>query len=102
MKIEDHSINKTIEGQLPGIAESRHRSVDKGYGLKNIYTNDNVEISGRGIEFNRIKSVIMAIPDIREEKTARLADEVNDGSYKVEAELIEAMLLKEHILNSIL
>ncbi len=43
---------------------------------------DNVQLSARAQEFNRIKDVLGNVPDVRQERVDELNKQVAEGSYK--------------------
>ena len=102
MRIEGHSIVTTLESYLSRVSESRSYSVSNNAGLTAGGAEDPIELSAEAVEFNRIKSFISAIPEIRQKKVNQLADEVKNGRYYVTPELIGPGLVREHIMDALL
>lgn len=102
MKIEGHPVIKTLESYLSRVKESRPSSISNNAGLRGGQVEDHIELSDSAREFNKIKSVISEAPEIRQDKVDRLVDEIKNGRYYVTPELIEAGLVKEHIMDALL
>ena len=103
MKIEGYNLIKTLEGRISGIPKSQNSSRVNKSGINDeVVISDNVDLSCKAIEFNKIKSAIKDIPEIRQEKVKGLADQVRSGKYDVRADLIEPKLLREHIMDALL
>ncbi|OFZ20156.1 MAG: flagellar biosynthesis anti-sigma factor FlgM [Bdellovibrionales bacterium GWB1_55_8] len=60
----------------------------------------NAEISSRGRELARAKSVAESAPDIREGKIAELKQRIAAGKYNVSPEAISDRLVDEHLSTS--
>jgi negative regulator of flagellin synthesis FlgM len=56
---------------------------------------DSVEISDAARLLARAQRAVEAAPDLREEKIARLKQQIADGTYRVPAELLARRLLGE-------
>lgn len=101
MKIDGHNLIKNLEGHLSNQVEPHTDSINYKKEVNWTYTGDTVEISDRFVEFNRIKSTIKAIPEIREEKVRGLIEEIRNGRYEIIAELLAPKLIREHILDAL-
>ena len=56
------------------------------------------DLSSKGKEFVRAKSIATGAPDVREDKVSGLKAKVADGTYKVDPEAVAGRLLSEHLL----
>lgn len=63
---------------------------------------DQVQLSSRSKEFNRIKEVLEQAPDVREEKVAELKASIQNGSYSVDSKGAAQNMVQEHILDLII
>jgi anti-sigma28 factor (negative regulator of flagellin synthesis) len=102
MKIDGHPIIKTLGSYFSRVNESRPSSVSNNVGLRGGQVEDPINLSAEAIEFNRIKSFINEVPEIRKEKVEALINAIKNGRYYISPELIEPRLLKEHIMDALL
>jgi negative regulator of flagellin synthesis FlgM len=63
---------------------------------------DTVVISDAAKRIQEAKVQLDNIPDVREEKVAQLKEQVDNGTYQVDAEKTADKLIKEHLINDIL
>ena len=63
---------------------------------------DTVVISDAAKRIQEAKTQLDNISDVREEKVARLKEQVESGTYKVDAEKTADKLIKEHLINDLL
>ncbi len=66
------------------------------------HNSDQVQLSSRSKEFNRIKEVVENTPDERENKVAELKASIQDGSYSVDSEAVAQNMIQEHIIDLIM
>lgn len=73
---------------------------------KNIATgtvkNDEVVLSPVATKINESKKAIDSIPDTRESKIAELKNQIENGTYKINKELVAAKMMEESLLNDLL
>ncbi len=62
---------------------------------------DTVELSDTGKRIQEAHKQLESIPDIREEKVAQLKEQVENGTYEVDAEKVADIMLKEALLNDL-
>jgi len=62
---------------------------------------DTVELSDTGKRIQEAHKQLESIPDIREEKVAQLKEQVENGTYEVDAEKVADKMLKEALLNDL-
>ena len=60
-------------------------------------TGDKTEISPRAKDFVKIEGMAKQAPEIREERVAALKKQIQDGTYKVDAETLANKLVDEHV-----
>ncbi len=69
---------------------------------KSADTQDKVELSGWKQEVNRLKEKIKDIPEVREDKVAKVQEALANETYNVKGELVARNLLKSNLLDEIL
>jgi len=74
-------------------SKTRTASIDAGDSTK-------VAISGKGKEAAKAKEIANATADIDEAKVARLKAQIQNGTYKVDAERLADRMVDEHMLTS--
>jgi len=62
---------------------------------------DKVVISDAAKRIQEARAKLDEIPDVREDKVAELRNQIQNGTYQMDADKIAAKLLKEHVRNAI-
>ena len=62
---------------------------------------DTVEISGTAKKIQEAKSQLEDIPDIREEKVAKLKSQIENGTYEINADKIASSMIRDALLNEL-
>ena len=62
---------------------------------------DTVVISDAARRIQETRAQLDAIPDVREDKVAELRNQIQNGTYEVDAEKTAENLLREHLGNAI-
>jgi negative regulator of flagellin synthesis FlgM len=62
---------------------------------------DTVELSDTAQKIQEAKKQLESIPDVREEKVARLKEQIENGTYEIDAEKIADKMLKDSLLNDL-
>ena len=60
---------------------------------------DTVELSDMGKRVQDAHAQLESIPDVREDKVAQLKEQVENGTYEVDADKVAEKMLKESLLN---
>jgi negative regulator of flagellin synthesis FlgM len=63
---------------------------------------DKVELSGWKAEVSRLKEKVKALPDVNEEKVAKMRQALQSDTYNVKGELVARSMLKSQLLDEIL
>ena len=58
---------------------------------------DTVVISDAAKRIQEARAKLDEIPDVREDKVAELRNQIQNGTYQIDADKIAAKLLKEHV-----
>lgn len=110
MKIIGQNILRNPENQsATGVNVIRTASLIKGKSdgdaddvKKPGHSDDRIEVSDRAKEFNNIKTAVKGMPDIREEKVKEVSEQLKNGTYRVDAELVASGLVKETIADRLI
>jgi len=62
---------------------------------------DTVVLSDAAKRIQEAKKQLDAMPDIREDMVARLKEQVENGTYEIDAEKIAGKMLKDSLLNNL-
>ena len=62
---------------------------------------EKVELSARAREIQRAKKLIEQLPDIREERVARIKAQVERGTYRVSSRQVADKLLRESLIDQL-
>jgi negative regulator of flagellin synthesis FlgM len=62
---------------------------------------DTVVLSDAAKRIQEAKKQLDAIPDVREDKVAQLRDQIEKGTYEIDAEKIAGKMLKDSLLNDL-
>mgnify|MGYP000863854747 CR=1 FL=1 len=60
---------------------------------------DQVQLSDRAREFNRIKDVLETLPDLRSDKVQTLSDAVDQGTYTTDTRTSSEKLIRESLID---
>ena len=63
---------------------------------------DKVVLSQEAKRVQEAKKLMESIPDIREEKIAKIKAQIENGTYQVEEKKLAAKMIKESLLNELL
>jgi len=63
---------------------------------------DKVVLSQEAKRVQEAKKLMESIPDIREEKIAKVRAQIENGTYQVEEKKLAAKMIKESLLNELL
>ncbi len=62
---------------------------------------DKVILSPKAKAIQEAKKLLENVPDIREEKVARIKEQIKNGTYTVDAKKVAARMVEESVLNDI-
>ena len=69
---------------------------------KQVMEEDKVVLSQEAKKIQEAKKLMDSIPDIREEKVAKIKAQIENGTYQVEEKKLAAKIVKESLLNELL
>ena len=90
----DAYVNQVHDKDKAGASDSRPE--------KTTAKTDTVVISESAKRVQEVRKQLDAIPDIREEKVAQLKEQVENGTYQVNAEKVAEKMIKEGLINDML
>jgi len=64
--------------------------------------NDEVVLSPVAIKISEAKKTLDVLPDVREQKIARIKTQIAEGTYKINTEGIASRMARESLLNEIM
>jgi negative regulator of flagellin synthesis FlgM len=78
--------------------DNLNQSVDKQAGPAAAAT-EKVDISSRAKDIQQAKTVINALPDIRDAKVQELKTQIEQGSYKINSSKIAEKMVRESLID---
>ncbi len=102
MKITDNNSSLNIRNYVNNIQDNREIDGLAKPGSSQTVKEDKVVLSPKAKEVQEATKLIKELPDIREEKVAKLKEQVDQGTYRIDGEKIAFKMLKESILDELL
>ncbi len=102
MKITDNNSSLNIRNYANNIQDNRKTSGSAKQGSSQAVKEDKVVLSPKAKEVQEATKLIKGLPDIREEKVAKLKEQVDQGTYRIDGKKIAFKMLKESILDELL
>lgn len=100
MKIDSDTETGSLQGISRSSSAGRERAA-RGTSHASEDTTDKVEISGRDAEVERLKAGANEIPEVDEEKVARIRQALESGTYAVDSKAVARSILKHHLSDEI-
>ena len=102
MKITDNNSSLNIRNYANNIQDNRKTDSSAKQGSSQAVKEDKVVLSPKAKEVQEATKLIKELPDIREEKVAKLKEQVDQGTYRIDGKKIAFKMLKESILDELL
>ncbi|MDY6791203.1 MAG: flagellar biosynthesis anti-sigma factor FlgM [Thermodesulfobacteriota bacterium] len=102
MKITDNNSSLNIRNYVNNIQDGKKLDGSAKPDASRQVKGDKVVLSPKAKEVQEATKLIKELPDIREEKVAKLKEQVDQGTYKIDGEKIAFKMLKESILDELL
>ena len=102
MKITDNNSSLNIRNYVNNIQEKRKINGSAKQGSPATVKEDKVVLSPKAKEVQEATKLIKELPDIREGKVAKLKEQVDQGTYRIDGKKIAFKMLKESILDELL
>jgi len=102
MKITDNNSSLNIRNYANNIQDNRKTNGSAKQGSSQAVKEDKVVLSPKAKEVQEATKLIKELPDIREGKVAKLKEQVDQGTYRIDGKKIAFKMLKESILDELL
>ncbi len=102
MKITDNNSSLNIRNYINNIQEKRKIDGSGKQGSSQTVKEDKVVLSPKAKEVQEATKLIKELPDIREDKVAKLKEQVDQGTYRIDGKKIAFKMMKESILDELL
>jgi negative regulator of flagellin synthesis FlgM len=86
--------NESLLNAQKASEEAKERSVNKTEAIS-----DNVQLSSRAKDFQRIKDLVKTAPESRDEKVAEIKKQLNNGTYKADINKTAENMVNESLLD---
>ena len=98
MKITGENPFLKLEAYVRNIKEKREIDATPHEPPKEVVGEDKVVLSPKAREIQEAKRLLDSMPEIREEKVARLKEQIEKGIYRIEEEKIAEKMMMESLL----
>jgi len=102
MKITDNNSSLNIQNYVSNVKDNKKIDGSTKQGSPQTVKEDKVVLSPKAKEVQEATKMIKELPDIREDKVAKLKEQVDQGTYRVDGKKIAFKMLKESILDELL
>ncbi len=102
MKITDNNSSLNIRNYVSNVKDNKKIDGSTKQGSPQSVKEDKVVLSPKAKEVQEATKLIKELPDIREDKVAKLKEQVDQGTYRVDGKKIAFKMLKESILDELL
>ena len=96
---KNHPIN--IDAYINQVNNKTNSKAVSEQSAKPAVRTDTVEISGTAKKIQEAKSQLETIPDIREEKVAKIKSQIENGTYEINADKIASSMIRDTLLNEL-
>ena len=105
MKIDDSRLiegfKQVVQGQQiqhPAQEQGAKEASLKGQGI----AADNVNLSSKARQYQKVKKAVMEAPDIRQEKVEHIRSLIAAGTYNVRGEEVAAKIIQDSLIDTLL
>ncbi len=102
MKITDNNSSLNIRNYVSNVKDNKEIDDSAKQGSPQTVKEDKVVLSSKAKEVQEATKLIKELPDIREDKVAKLKEQVDQGTYRINGKKIAFKMLKESILDELL
>ncbi|MCP4367532.1 MAG: flagellar biosynthesis anti-sigma factor FlgM [Deltaproteobacteria bacterium] len=102
MKITDNNSSLNIRNYVSNVKDNKEIDDSSKQGSPQTVKEDKVVLSSKAKEVQEATKLIKELPDIREDKVAKLKEQVDQGTYRINGKKIAFKMLKESILDELL
>ena len=101
MKIDGKNPFINLDAYIKNVKDDKKVDASGGQDSKNNAKGDEVVLSPMAKEIQEAKKIIDSMPEIREEKVARLKEQIQNGTYQVDGEKIAGKMLLGSLLRDL-
>ena len=102
MKITDKNPYVNLDAYTKNVKDKERIANQDKQASKQVMEEDKVVLSQEAKKIQEAKKLMDSIPDIREEKVAKIKAQIENGTYQVEEKKLAAKMIKESLLNKLL
>ncbi len=102
MKITDNNPYVNLDAYTKNVKDKERIDNQDTQAPKQVMEEDKVVLSQEAKKIQEAKKLMDSIPDIREEKVAKIKAQIENGTYQVEEKKLAAKIVKESLLNELL
>lgn len=102
MKITDKNPYVNLDAYTKNVKDKERIDNQGKQPSKQVMEEDKVVLSQEAKKILEAKKLMDSIPDIREEKVAKIKAQIENGTYQVEEKKLAAKMIKESLLNELL
>jgi negative regulator of flagellin synthesis FlgM len=102
MKITDKNPYVNLDAYTKNVKDKERIDNQGKQAPKQVMEEDRVVLSQEAKKIQEAKKLMDSIPDIREEKVAKIKAQIENGTYQVEEKKLAAKMIKESLLNELL
>lgn len=96
-KVDDATLQMIQQYQKTEKVEDR--APEKAASANNLVPEEKVNLSTTAKDVQTLKNAISSLPDVREEKVQALKDQIEKGTYRVDADKVAEKMVGESLLD---
>lgn len=101
MEVTAKNLPVNIDAYITNAKGKSNMDASSEKALKTVNKEDTVVLSQEGREIQEAKKILSSVPDIREEKVARIKEQVENGTYQIDGEKIAVKMIKKSFINEL-
>ena len=101
MKITDKNASINLEAYTRNIKNNKKSDTNPMQTSDQLSCDDKVVLSPKVKQIKELEELLGSVPDIDEEKVARIKKRIENGTYRIEGDKIALKMLKESLFNRI-
>ena len=96
-KVDDATLQMILQYQKTDKVEDR--ASEKAAAANNLVPEEKVNLSTTAKDVQNLKNAISKLPDVREEKVQALKDQIEKGTYRVDADKVADKMVGESLID---
>ena len=98
-KVDDATLQMIQQYQKTDRVEDRSQEKPEKAGAANLVPEEKVNLSTTAKDVQSLKNAVSSLPDVREDKVQSLREQIEKGTYKVDAEKVAEKMVGESLLD---